>query len=113
MLVFNQSKTKNMKRKFLYILLLTAASVFLSSCKKSFLDVSPKGQFLESNYYQTADQALTGLVAAYDPLGMEAGSTDNTYIDPLGGLNSASDECYAGGVVQPIWTSGRSGIRTR
>lgn len=86
-----------MKRKFLYILLFTAAMVYLSSCKKSFLDVSPKGQFLESNYYQTADQALTGLVAAYDPLGMEAGSTDNTYIDPLGGLNSASDECYAGG----------------
>ena len=67
------------------------------SCKKSFLNVSPKGEFLESNYYQTPQEAFTGLVAAYDPLGMETGSTDNTYIDPLGGLNAAADECYAGG----------------
>lgn len=77
--------------------LLISGAIVLGSCKKSFLDVQPKGQVLESNYYQTPEQALGGLVSAYDPLGAEAGSSDNTYIDPLGPLNAASDECYAGG----------------
>lgn len=86
-----------MKNKFIYISLFAIGTICFVSCKKSFLDVSPRGEFLESNYYQTPAQALTGLVAAYDPLGAEAGSSDNTYIDPLGGLNSAADECYAGG----------------
>lgn len=67
------------------------------SCKKSFLELNPKGQFLESNYYATPDEALTAVVAAYDPLVTETGGIDNTYSDPLGALNSASDDCYAGG----------------
>lgn len=67
------------------------------SCKKSFLELTPKGQFLETNYYSTPAQALTGVVAAYDPLVTETGGIDNTYSDPLGALNSASDDCFAGG----------------
>ncbi|HWK04049.1 MAG TPA: RagB/SusD family nutrient uptake outer membrane protein [Puia sp.] len=86
------------KKSFLYPAIFVACGALLAlSCKKSFLDVQPKGQLLESNYYQTPDEAYAALVAAYDPLGTEAGSSDNTYADPLGGLNSASDECYAGG----------------
>ena len=85
------------KKLILYTCLLIGGAIILASCRKSFLDVTPQGQFLESNYYQTPDEAYTGLVAAYDPLGMEVGGTDNTYICILGGLNSASDECYAGG----------------
>ncbi|HTI08617.1 MAG TPA: RagB/SusD family nutrient uptake outer membrane protein [Puia sp.] len=86
------------KKLFLYpALFLTCGALLVFSCKKSFLDVQPKGQLLESNYYQTPDEAYAALVATYDPLGQEAGSTDNTYADPLGGLNAASDECYAGG----------------
>ncbi len=67
------------------------------SCKKSFLELTPQGQSLESNYYSTPAQAFAGLVAAYDPLVTETGGIDNTYSDPLGPLNSASDDCYAGG----------------
>jgi starch-binding outer membrane protein, SusD/RagB family len=67
------------------------------SCKKSFLELQPKGEFLESNYYSTPAQALTGVVAAYDPLVTETGGIDNTYSDPLGPLNAASDDCFAGG----------------
>jgi len=67
------------------------------SCKKSFLETTPKGEFLEANYYQTPDQAFSGLVAAYDPLVTETGGSDQTYTNPLGPLNSASDDCYAGG----------------
>jgi len=84
---------KHMQKKFfLYpALFLTCGTLLVFSCKKSFLDVQPKGQLLESNYYQTPDEAYAALVAIYDPLGQEAGSSDNTYADPLGGLNAASD----------------------
>ena len=85
------------KKLIIYTGLFLGGVIFLTACRKSFLEVTPNGQFLETNYYQTPQQAFTGLVAAYDPLGMETGGTDNTYITILGGLNSASDECYAGG----------------
>lgn len=82
-------------KKILYLLLV---SVFLvtSSCS-NFLDVKPKGLLLESNYYKTPDEAFTALVATYNPIAWEAGGSDNTYIPVLGALNSASDECLAGG----------------
>ncbi len=86
-----------MKNKLLYLLMIAGVIQLSTSCKKSFLDVDPKGLDLESNYYQNADQAYAGLVAAYNPMGWESGGGDNTYIDDLGALNSASDECYAGG----------------
>jgi starch-binding outer membrane protein, SusD/RagB family len=70
---------------------------WLSSCSKQFLQVSPNGLVYESSYYKTPAQALAALTAAYNPLGWEIGGSDNTYIDKLGALNCASDECYAGG----------------
>jgi hypothetical protein len=85
-------------KSFLYpIIFAAAAAILLPACKKSFLDVQPKGELLESNFYKTPSDAYSALVAAYNPLAMEVGGSDNTYIDPLGGLNAASDECYAGG----------------
>jgi hypothetical protein len=68
-----------------------------ASCKKSFLETLPAGQSLEANYYSTPAEAFTGLVAAYDPLSTETGGLSNTYSSPLGPLNSASDDCVAGG----------------
>ena len=76
-----------------------SALVFLlviASCSKDWLEVEPKGTTLEANYYQNADQAFAGLVAAYDPLGME---WVETYSSKVGLLNSASDDCYAGGAA--------------
>lgn len=88
-----------MKKKNLttYLLLCSAAIFILGACKKSFLEKQPDGIILESNYYSNPTEALSGLTAAYNPLGWEAGGTDNTYISKLGALNSATDECYAGG----------------
>ncbi|MBX6380742.1 MAG: RagB/SusD family nutrient uptake outer membrane protein [Thermoflavifilum aggregans] len=87
-----------MKRNFIIsACLLPVLALLFTACSKSFLEIQPKGLQLESNYYQTPDQAFAALVAAYNPMGWEAGGSDNTYIDPLGPLNSASDECYAGG----------------
>src|SRR5260221_14688392 len=77
--------------------LCATVALLATPCAKTFLDVSPKGIQLESNYYQNADQAFAAVIAAYNPLSLEAGGTDNTYINKLGPLNSASDECYAGG----------------
>lgn len=86
------------KKSLLYLLLIAGAVQVASSCKKSFLDVTAKGLQLETNYYQTPDQAYAGLIAAYNPLGMQAGpNPGGTYADPRGPLNSAADECYTGG----------------
>ena len=76
--------------------LLLGASV-LVSCKKSYLEVSPKGSFVEENYYSTPEQAFAGLVAAYSPLIVETGGLDGGLCDNRGALNSGSDDCYAGG----------------
>jgi len=84
-----------MKKSLIYLLSFAGLLIF-SSCN-NLLDVKPKGLQLESNYYQTPDQAFAALTAAYNPIGWEAGGSDNTYIPLLGPLNSASDECYAGG----------------
>lgn len=91
-----------MKRQTIFLILI-AAGLFLGSCTKEFLEVQPKGTALEENYYKDAQEAYNGLVAAYDPLGTECGST---YSNKLGPLNSASDDCYAGGATSsdvPAW----------
>ena len=88
-----------MKRRYIKytaVSLLGMSSVFVS-CKKSFLQLNPKGEFSESSYYSTPDQAFAGLAAAYDPLLTETGGIDQTYTDVRGPLNAASDDCYAGG----------------
>jgi hypothetical protein len=80
--------------KLLSSIIIMLSATVITSCSDSFLDVKPKGETLESNYYQTPSEAYAGLVAAYAPLNTE---TANTYCNPLGPLNSASDDCYCGG----------------
>jgi starch-binding outer membrane protein, SusD/RagB family len=87
-----------MKTKYsLFLVIYMCLSGLFISCKKSFLEVQPKGIVLESNYYQTPTEALAALTAAYNPLAWESGGSDNTFIDKLGALNSGADECYTGG----------------
>lgn len=84
-----------MKKLTINIACCLAAIAFLISCKKSFLDVEPRGgTTLETNYYKTAAEVFTGLIAVYDPLGSETGSS---YSDKVGLLNTASDDCGVGG----------------
>jgi len=75
-------------------LIVMLSAVVITSCSNSFLNVTPKGESLESNYYSNPSEAYAGLVAAYSALNTE---TNNSYCDPLGPENSASDDCYAGG----------------
>ena len=84
-----------MKSLLTYLMCL-AVVVSFASCD-NVLDVEPKGQQLESNYYQTPDEAFAALVAAYNPIGWQTGGPDGTYINILGPLNSASDGMNAGG----------------
>lgn len=84
-----------MKKYSIYLSGLLVGILILSSCTKDFLEVKPKGTTLETNYYKNASEAFNGLVAAYDPLGSEVAA--GAYGDKVGMLNSASDDCYAGG----------------
>ena len=83
-------------KSFLTYLMYLAVIVSFASCD-NVLDVEPKGQQLESNYYQTPDEAFAALVAAYNPVGWQTGGPDGTFINILGPLNSATDEMNAGG----------------
>lgn len=67
--------------------------VLLGSCKKDFITLTPKGQFLTENYYQNRDQAFAGLVAVYDVLRKNAGGFENM----ITMMNAGSDDNYAGG----------------
>ena len=82
---------KNFKIKTAYL----AGLIFLllGSCKKSFIELTPQGQFLTANYYATRDQAFTGLVAVYDVMRKNAGGFENM----ITMMNAGSDDNYAGG----------------
>lgn len=84
-----------MKRStLLYCSLFAGIVLGVGACKKSFLNVNPEGQVFESNYYQTPDEAFSGLVAAYNPL---AWTVVSSYAPKMVLLTLASDEAYAGG----------------
>jgi len=71
----------------------TAAVVGLLSCKKSFVDIQPEGQFLSSNYYKDQTQAFSALVAVYDVMRKNSGGFENY----LALINAGSDDHFAGG----------------
>jgi hypothetical protein len=83
-----------MKTNIYTIILLFTGIIFLNSCSKDFLEVDPKGTTLEVSYYKNTEEAFAGLVAAYDPLGAEV---VKDYASKIGLLNTASDDCWAGG----------------
>ncbi|MCX6279943.1 MAG: RagB/SusD family nutrient uptake outer membrane protein [Bacteroidetes bacterium] len=85
-----------MKKFNLYLSTLILGILILNGCSKEFLNVEPKGTTLETNYYKNAEEAFNGLVSCYDPLGTECWGKD-VYACKVGALNSASDDCYAGG----------------
>ncbi len=65
----------------------------ITSCKKSFLEIKPDGQFLSSNYYQNQDQAFSGLIAVYDVVRKNSGGFENM----ITMMNAGSDDHLAGG----------------
>lgn len=83
-----------MKRKNLkYIVAITAGLQLMGGCSDKFVTVAPKGNFLESSYYQNQQEAFNGLVAIYDMVGYQAGN----YTNKTGAMDAASDDHWTGG----------------
>lgn len=76
-----------------YVLFAAVALATATGCKKSFVDVSPQGQFLSENYYADKDQAFGALVGVYDVLRKNAGGFENM----ITMMNAGSDDHFAGG----------------
>jgi starch-binding outer membrane protein, SusD/RagB family len=82
-----------MKIRKVYYIAPIAIVIAFFSCKKSFVDIDPKGQFLSANYYADKDQAFAALVSTYDLMRKNSGGFENM----LALLNAGSDDHYAGG----------------
>jgi len=88
-----------------YSLFALVVLALFSACTADWLELQPRGQKLEANFYQTEEEIFEGLVAAYDVLTW--GGT-NGWTMKLGLLNAASDDTYAGGSDasdQPAWVA--------
>ncbi len=81
------------KTQINYLLIAGAMLVSLGSCKKDFVDISPKGQFLSENYYADKDQAFAALVGTYDGVRKNSGGFENM----ITMMNAGSDDQLAGG----------------
>lgn len=91
-----------MKHKYITIFCLF---LLLNSCTKDFLELEPRGTTLETNFYQTEEEIFQALVATYDVLQWNG---TNGWTMKMGLLNTASDECFAGGSDasdQPSWVA--------
>lgn len=82
------------KYKILIGILILASA--LTACKKEFLDRYPLDQEVTSNYYETEENVMTGLVSVYDVLGYQ--STPGVSWAPFIVMSDIlSDDSYAGG----------------
>jgi hypothetical protein len=86
------------------IAIVAAMQIFVS-CKKDFLELTPRGTTLEDNFYKNEKEVMQGVIAVYDV--MQWGTTGGyTMKMPL--LSAASDDCWAGGSNasdQPNWVA--------
>lgn len=92
-----------MKYKILFVFAFIA--VFTTSCQDEYLELTPIATELETDFYQTQEEIFQGLVAVYDVL--QWGGT-NGWTMKMGLLNTASDDCFAGGSDasdQPSWVA--------
>jgi starch-binding outer membrane protein, SusD/RagB family len=81
---------KKIRNSFFFI---AVAMISLVACKKDFVDIMPKGQFLSQNYYLNQDQAYAGLVGVYDIMRKNSGGFENM----ITMMDAGSDDTYAGG----------------
>jgi hypothetical protein len=81
------------KIKFINFFLAVALVITLGACKKSFVDLTPKGQFLTANYYADQTQAFGALVGVYDGVRKNSGGFENM----ITMMNAGCDDNVAGG----------------
>lgn len=103
MLVFNK-KMMN-KKNIKGTIAIVAGLLVFGSCKKDFLELTPRGTTLEDNFYKNETEMMQGVISVYDV--MQWGTTGGyTMKMPL--LSAASDDCWAGGSSasdQPNWVA--------
>ena len=80
-----------MRTTYSNVFLFALLTQVICACSDKFVDAEPNGIIFEEDYYQNAEQAYNGLVAAYDPVGWKA------VVDKTVCLNTASDDFHAGG----------------
>lgn len=84
---------------------IVAGMLIFVSCKKDFLELTPRGTTLEDNFYKNEKEVMQGVIAVYDVI--QWGTTGGyTMKQPL--LSAASDDCWAGGsnaADQPAWVA--------
>ncbi len=75
------------------ITIMVTIMLLFTGCKKSFVELSPTGQFLTENYYKDQTQAFAALVAVYDVIRKNSGGFENM----ITMMNAGSDDNLAGG----------------
>jgi hypothetical protein len=75
------------------IIILSFINIFIAGCSKDKLDIDPKNQVLETNFYQTKEDFEAALISAYDPVSWVFYWGASTFVT----LNVASDDANAGG----------------
>ena len=75
------------------LMVLAVTLLLLASCKKSFVEITPEGQFLTANYYKDQTQAFGALIGVYDVMRKNSGGFENM----ITMMNAGSDDQLAGG----------------
>ncbi len=95
-----------MKKKYIIgTVAIVAMMQILVSCKKDFLELTPKGTALEDNFYKNETEVMQGIIAVYD---VTQWGTTGGYTMKMPLLSAASDDCWAGGSNasdQPSWVA--------
>lgn len=82
-------------RKYRFIALLMLAS--LTGCKKEFLEKQPLATTVDENFYKTNEDIVSGINAAYDPIGWESNAAGSIYAVPFFFGDVVSDDAIKGG----------------
>lgn len=94
-----------MKKNIKSTIAIVAIMLVLVSCKKDFLELSPRGTTLEDNFYKNESEMMQGVISVYDVI--QWGNSGG-YIMKMPLLSAASDDCWAGGSSasdQPSWVA--------
>jgi len=86
------------------IAIVAVMQIFVS-CKKDFLELTPKGTALEDNFYKNETEVMQGIISVYD---VTQWGTTGGYTMKMPLLSAASDDCWAGGSNasdQPNWVA--------
>ncbi|KQS41415.1 RagB/SusD family nutrient uptake outer membrane protein [Pedobacter sp. Leaf194] len=87
------------------LMAIVAVMVVFVSCKKDYLELTPRGTALEDNFYKNETEVMQGVIAVYD---VTQWGTTGGYTMKMPLLSAASDDCFAGGSNasdQPNWVA--------